>query len=184
MNMDIATTVCAVALIACFAMFARASYKYFRQEESFGHAVTRGASLGGTALFAWVAVTGTGAPAPLLAGALLMTGASAWIFQQAVGSAGSGVLHVAFADGPSRRLVTEGIYNRIRNPFYTSYLLYWAAWAVLLELHWAGLVGLAFFSALYWSAAVREEASLSQQFGDAYAAYRSRAGRFVPRISR
>lgn len=184
MSLDIPTTAGALAQIACFTMFAHASYKYFQQGESLGHAITRAASLGGTLVFAGLAVTRTGASAAFLLTALVMTGASAWIFREAITSAGSGVLHVAFADGPSGRLVTEGIYGRIRNPFYTSYLLYWLAWAVLLQLHWTGLLGLAFFSMLYWKAALREEASLSRQFGAAYADYRARAGRFAPRLGR
>ena len=182
MSWDLLMMAGTAAQLGCFAMIARASYSFFRQGESRAHTVTRLANVGATAAFAVLALGGPAAPPLFVAVAIGLTALSIWLFHRASKAASAGGLHVAFAEGASSTLVTGGIYRHIRNPFYSAYLAYWAAWAVLLGLAWPGLAGFAFFAVLYWMAVQREERALAVQFGDAYAAYKARAGRFVPRL--
>lgn len=170
-----------LAQIGCFAVIARASFRFFRQGESTAHALTRLANVAATLGFVGMALSGAGSPGGALV-ALGLSAVSLWIFRRAVASASAGVLPVAFAGAPSARLVTEGIYGRIRNPFYTSYLIHWAAWAALLDLAWPAVAGFAFFALLYRGAVVKEERALARQFGAAYTAYKARSGRFLPRL--
>jgi protein-S-isoprenylcysteine O-methyltransferase Ste14 len=79
------------------------------------------------------------------------------------------------------RLLTEGIYARIRHPRYSA--------------GWLGLLGLACFTnylAIYgllivyppviYAVTVFEERELADRFGAAYERYRTRVPRFVPRL--
>lgn len=182
MSFDLLMIGGSAAQLGCFAMIARASYRFFRQGESQAHTVTRLANVGATVAFAALALAGPVTPPALVALAIALTALSVWLFHRATVSANAGVLHVAFAEGASAELVTGGIYRHIRNPFYTSYLVYWTAWAVLLDFAWPGMMGLAFFAGLYWLAVLREEKALEGQFGAPYTAYKARAGRFVPRV--
>ncbi|MHB1134872.1 MAG: methyltransferase family protein [Chloroflexota bacterium] len=80
-------------------------------------------------------------------------------------------------------LVSNGIYNYIRHPQYTGFLLVTfgmlCEWATLpMLLMWPVLVG------LYYRLAKREEAEMEQEFGAAYALYRARTGMFLPRLGK
>jgi protein-S-isoprenylcysteine O-methyltransferase Ste14 len=80
-------------------------------------------------------------------------------------------------------LVTDGPYRRMRHPMYTEFaviaLAYW-----LISTNWLiALIGL-----IYWMIVVtrvdREEAALTEKFGDAYREYMQRTGRYLPRFFR
>jgi protein-S-isoprenylcysteine O-methyltransferase Ste14 len=100
-----------------------------------------------------------------------------WAGQSALGGSWSPT------GGPSgARLVTTGIYSRIRHPLYVSMLLWAIAQPVLLQNVLAGLGG-AVAAALVWLVRVpAEEKTLLDTFGDEYAAYARRTGRLVPRV--
>lgn len=85
-------------------------------------------------------------------------------------------------DAPAE-IVTWGPYARVRHPFYTSFLLAFAAAVVALP-H-ALTVGALLYAFVALSiTAVREEKRLSaSKFGDEYRNYMSVSGRFLPRIS-
>lgn len=86
----------------------------------------------------------------------------------------------AITDAP-RRLVTRGFYRYTRNPMYVAVLSAIAGWAILYAapVLWAygGVVFVLFslFIRLY------EEPRLTREFGDDYAAYMKRVGRWLPR---
>jgi protein-S-isoprenylcysteine O-methyltransferase Ste14 len=87
-------------------------------------------------------------------------------------------------DAPAE-IVTWGAYARIRHPFYTSYLLAFAA-GVLVVPHWASIALCAFAAVILNYTAAREERRLSQeagQFGERYRDYMRCTGRFVPRLA-
>lgn len=79
-------------------------------------------------------------------------------------------------------LETRGLYARIRHPGYLGALL--AALGGALAFGSAvGLPLVAAMGALLWARAGREETMLERHFGTAYADYRARSGRFLPRLA-
>lgn len=182
-TVTVLSAACALLLLGCFVAFAAASYRHFAQGiDSRGNAVIRALSLLGTAVMLvqiWLAMP---VPPAFSAVGLFLGIASLVMFRAALNSVQPGELHVAFTgDGPER-LVTSGIYGRIRNPLYTSYLMYWAAWVPATGLHPISVACFALFLSLYWIAVREEERFLAQRFGDAYHAFKLRTGRFLPRI--
>ena len=78
-------------------------------------------------------------------------------------------------------LVTTGIYNYIRHPQYTGFLL--ITFGMLLD--WATLPTLIMWPILaymYTRLAKREEADMLAEFGQQYADYMQRTGRFLPKL--
>ncbi len=144
----------------------------------------RAIALGGTVAMATDLLAlglGRGAGAAWhLAGAALFGGA-ALLFWGAVRANRARPLTLAFSDDRPGHLVTWGPYAWVRHPFYSAYMLAWIAGAVAAAqpLLLGALVGM---GALYRAAARREEAKFAtSDLARAYAAYRARTGRFVPR---
>ncbi len=85
---------------------------------------------------------------------------------------------------PTRQLVTQGPYSRVRNPMITAVL------AVLLgEAALSGSLGVltwyvAFFTVNWLSFVFHEEPDLELRFGDEYRAYRQSVPRWIPRCTR
>ena len=79
------------------------------------------------------------------------------------------------------RLVTNGVYRRVRHPMYSSFLVLGVGQALLVPNWIAGLSGLACVLLLIAVRLPREEAMMIEQFGDQYRDYRSRTGAVVPR---
>lgn len=77
-------------------------------------------------------------------------------------------------------LVTDGLYAYVRHPMYSSFLLSAVAQALLLPNWIAGPIGLAAFAVLFFLRVGREEALMTETFGDRYRAYMSRTARIVP----
>jgi protein-S-isoprenylcysteine O-methyltransferase Ste14 len=79
------------------------------------------------------------------------------------------------------RLVTAGIYGRIRHPIYASLVLWAAAQPALLQnlvAGWGGAVAVA----LIWLLRVpREEKMMLEEFNGEYSDYVTRTGRLVPK---
>ena len=86
------------------------------------------------------------------------------------------------SDDAPAEIVTWGAYSRIRHPFYSAFLLAFSA-AVLAAPSLASIACLAWAGVGLSLTARREERRLlSSQFGDAYAAYMARTGRFLPSL--
>jgi len=85
---------------------------------------------------------------------------------------------------PHRRgqgVCREGIYRWLRHPLYASFLLGSLGVALFMN-HWIFLLWAALLHPL-WHWMVRyEEGLMLETFGEAYADYARRTGRFVPRI--
>jgi protein-S-isoprenylcysteine O-methyltransferase Ste14 len=84
----------------------------------------------------------------------------------------------------NHRLVTTGVYERVRHPMYAAHLL-WAAAQLLLLHNW--IAGPAFLVAslpLYMARIPREEEMMEEKFGEEYRRYAERTGRVVPRWRR
>ena len=80
-------------------------------------------------------------------------------------------------------LVTSGPYRWVRHPFYDSLALLLLA-ITLAASNWFLLLTGGMFLTLIAIRSRTEEVKLAARFGDPYRAYRSRTGRFLPRIAR
>ncbi|MFP4058263.1 MAG: protein-S-isoprenylcysteine O-methyltransferase [Candidatus Brocadiia bacterium] len=80
------------------------------------------------------------------------------------------------------RLVTEGVYRRVRHPMYTAHALWGVAQALLLANWVAGPAFLVLFIPLCLVRVPREEAMLLARFGPAYREYMGRTGRLLPTL--
>jgi protein-S-isoprenylcysteine O-methyltransferase Ste14 len=80
----------------------------------------------------------------------------------------------------SHKLVTDGVYRRVRHPMYTAFWLWAVAQALLLPNWFAGLAGLVGFGTLYFLRVGHEERLMIEAFGDSYRAYMERTGRLIP----
>ena len=80
------------------------------------------------------------------------------------------------------RLITDGIYRRVRHPMYSAFWLWAIAQALLLPNWIAGFSGLVGFGILFFGRIAREERMMLEAFGDDYRAYMARTGRIFPSI--
>lgn len=71
------------------------------------------------------------------------------------------------------RLVTTGLFTRLRHPMYLGFILWIFGWAIYhgaLTSFWVGLVGIS--NIIYWRHL--EEGHLEKSYGDKYREYRQR----------
>ncbi|MEM1247074.1 MAG: protein-S-isoprenylcysteine O-methyltransferase [Acidobacteriota bacterium] len=79
-------------------------------------------------------------------------------------------------------LVTQGVYNAVRHPMYTSIFL-WAIGQALILTNWiAGPSGLVGFGIMFLFRVKKEEQMMREQFGADYEAYCQRTKRLVPYV--
>jgi protein-S-isoprenylcysteine O-methyltransferase Ste14 len=82
----------------------------------------------------------------------------------------------------SHRLVTRGIYEKLRHPMYTGFWLMALGQALFLANWIAGLSGLLGFGFLFFSRIGPEEAMMAEAFGDEYREYQLRSWRIIPYV--
>jgi protein-S-isoprenylcysteine O-methyltransferase Ste14 len=82
----------------------------------------------------------------------------------------------------SHKLVTHGIYARIRHPMYSAFWLWAIAQALLLPNWVAGFSGILGFGTLYLLRVGPEEAMMQESFGEEYRGYMARTGRLWPKL--
>jgi protein-S-isoprenylcysteine O-methyltransferase Ste14 len=80
------------------------------------------------------------------------------------------------------KLISEGVYARIRHPMYSAFWLWALAQALLLPNWIAGLSGIIGFGTLYALRVGPEEEMLLREFGDDYRHYMARTGRLWPKL--
>jgi protein-S-isoprenylcysteine O-methyltransferase Ste14 len=78
------------------------------------------------------------------------------------------------------KLVTSGIYRRLRHPMYTAFWMMALAQALLLPNWIAGLSGMVGFGFLFFSRIGPEERMMEEAFGEEYRAYKARTQRVIP----
>jgi protein-S-isoprenylcysteine O-methyltransferase Ste14 len=80
------------------------------------------------------------------------------------------------------RMVTHGVYARLRHPMYASFWL-WALSQALLLPNWvAGLSGLVGFGTLFFARVGHEERMMLETFGEEYRDYMRRTKRVIPGV--
>lgn len=80
------------------------------------------------------------------------------------------------------KLITSGIYRKIRHPMYTAFWLWAIAQACLLPNWVAGFAGIVGFGTLFFGRVGREEQMMLATFGDDYRQYMSKTCRIIPFI--
>ena len=78
--------------------------------------------------------------------------------------------------------IKEGVYSRVRHPMYASLWLWAFSMPLLLHNLVAGAIFLLIFGAFYVARIPREEAHMTEKFGDEYKEYMEDTGRLVPRL--
>ena len=117
---------------------------------------------------------------PLVAGIVCFV-AGLWLFFRShldLGTNWSITLEVR----QQHRLITHGVYRRIRHPMYTALFLYAIGQLLVLPNWVAGPSYLVPFAILFAGRVRAEERMMLEQFGDEYAAYMARSKRLVPGI--
>jgi protein-S-isoprenylcysteine O-methyltransferase Ste14 len=116
------------------------------------------------------------------------------LFGFVVGGIGVGLLHwvlvtlgrsfsMSLVVKKEQSLVTEGPYRRVRHPMYTAFSLIFLG-LFLLSANWfVGTTAAIAYGAIMLIRTPQEERMLLAKFGDEYAAYVSRTGRFLPKLA-
>ena len=80
------------------------------------------------------------------------------------------------------RLITQGVYSRIRHPMYSAMVLYSVGQALVIPNWVVGPSNGVAFAILLSLRVHAEEQMMSEAFGDEYAAYAARTKRLVPGV--
>jgi protein-S-isoprenylcysteine O-methyltransferase Ste14 len=82
-----------------------------------------------------------------------------------------------------QKLVTDGVYKRIRHPMYAAHMLWGVAQVLLLPNYIAGQLALVLMLAVIVLRVPREEQAMLEEFGDEYRQYMQKTGRILPKFS-
>jgi len=80
---------------------------------------------------------------------------------------------------PTDTLVTNGLYGLSRNPIYIAAIVFYVGLSIALTTGWALLMLPAVLMILKKGVIEREEAFLTEEFGETYLAYKSKVPRWV-----
>ena len=117
---------------------------------------------------------------PLVAGVLCFV-IGLWLFYRShvdLGTNWSITLEVR----EGHRLITQGVYRRVRHPMYSALALYSVGQALVIPNWVAGLSNLIALAVLIALRIGPEERMMAQQFDPEYAAYTARTKRLIPRV--
>lgn len=112
----------------------------------------------------------------------IMVGLTAWSLFRLTHAALGRFWSVSLDIRAEHRLITEGIYAKLRHPMYSAFWLMALAQALLLPNWFAGCAGLFGFGYLFFARIGPEEKMMEDRFGLAYKAYRERTFRIIPGI--
>jgi protein-S-isoprenylcysteine O-methyltransferase Ste14 len=82
----------------------------------------------------------------------------------------------------THKLITRGVYHRIRHPMYAALLLYSLGQALVVPNWVAGLFPFLAYVLLFACRVTPEEWMMCEEFGAAYEAYRARTKRLIPGV--
>ena len=117
---------------------------------------------------------------PLVAGVMCLV-VGLWLFYRSHADLGTNwSLTLEIREG--HRLITQGVYRRVRHPMSSALLLYSVGHALVIPNWVAGLSNLVAFAILFALRVGAEEGMMAQQFGSEYAAYMARTKRLIPHV--
>jgi len=117
-------------------------------------------------------------PVPFIAGTLCLA-VGLWLFHLSHADLGTN-WSITLEVLERHRLVTEGIYRRVRHPMYLALLLYSLGQALVLPNWVAGPSYLVAFGLLFALRVGPEERMMREEFGKDYEAYMARTKRLIP----
>ena len=117
---------------------------------------------------------------PLFSGAVCFV-IGLWLFYRSHADLGTN-WSITLEVREQHRLITQGVYRRIRHPMYSALVLYAVAHALVIPNWVAGPSNLVAFGVLFALRVRPEERMMLEQFGDEYTAYMARTQRLVPGI--
>jgi protein-S-isoprenylcysteine O-methyltransferase Ste14 len=117
---------------------------------------------------------------PLVTGAIFLA-IGLWLFYRSHADLGTN-WSITLEVREQHRLITQGVYRRIRHPMYLALVLYSVGQALVIP-NWAAgpsnLIAIALICALRVRA---EEGMMAAEFGDEYEGYRARTRRLIPGV--
>jgi protein-S-isoprenylcysteine O-methyltransferase Ste14 len=117
---------------------------------------------------------------PLVAGVICFV-VGLWLFYRSHADLGTN-WSITLEVREQHRLITQGVYHRIRHPMYLALVLYSVGHALVIPNWVAGPSNLIAFAILFALRVHAEEQMMSDAFGDEYAAYAARTKRLVPGV--
>lgn len=179
---DFFTVITGILGFTCFAAFSWGVKGHFRSTGAMppGMKLTSALSLAGFAWFLWHLTSGVSQAWPV---ALVLFAGALGVFTWAILATRRTPPTLAFDTDQPSFLLHHGPYRFVRHPFYLAYLIFWVGTAAAAQtmLAWATP---ALMAMLYFHAATREEQKFAtSELSTAYAAYRAKAGMFLPRLS-
>jgi protein-S-isoprenylcysteine O-methyltransferase Ste14 len=120
---------------------------------------------------------GTG---PVVAGVICVV-IGLWLFYRSHADLGTN-WSITLEVREQHRLITQGVYRRIRHPMYLALALYSIGLALLIPNWLAGPSNLIAFATLCALRIRAEESMMIEEFGDEYAAYSARTKHLIPGV--
>ena len=117
---------------------------------------------------------------PLVAGVVCFV-IGLWLFYRSHADLGTN-WSITLEEREQHRLITQGVYRRIRHPMSSALLLYSLGHAFVIPNWVAGPSNLVAFAVLFALRVRPEERMMMNEFGTEYAAYSARTKRLVPGI--
>ena len=117
---------------------------------------------------------------PLVAGMMCLV-IGLWLFHRSHADLGTN-WSITLEVREQHRLITHGIYRRIRHPMYLALVLYSVGQALVIPNWVAGPSNLIAFAILFALRVGAEERMMVEAFGDEYATYSAETKRLVPGI--
>jgi protein-S-isoprenylcysteine O-methyltransferase Ste14 len=117
---------------------------------------------------------------PLIAGVMCFV-VGLWLFYRSHRDLGTN-WSITLELREQHRLITQGVYYRIRHPMYSALALYSLGHALVIPNWVAGPANLVAFAILFTLRIHAEEQMMSDTFGDEYATYTARTKRLVPGV--
>jgi protein-S-isoprenylcysteine O-methyltransferase Ste14 len=117
-------------------------------------------------------------PAPYIAGTLLLA-LGLWLFHRSNADLGPN-WSITLEVRENHRLVTGGLYRRVRHPMYSALCLYSVGQALVLPNWVAGPSYAVSFGLLFTLRVGREEQMMLEEFGKDYEAYMAQTKRLIP----
>jgi protein-S-isoprenylcysteine O-methyltransferase Ste14 len=117
---------------------------------------------------------------PLIAGVMCLV-VGLWLFYRSHADLGTN-WSVTLQIRAHHRLITQGVYRRVRHPMYSSLFLYSIGQVLALPNWIAGPSYLVTFGILFALRVRDEERMMLEEFGDEYATYMAKTKRLVPGV--